>query len=433
MSGMSKFQLILTGVFGAFIVIGVLVFSFARTNSKVVSNVVIWGTVPQEVFNSVLYQSAIGKDKTLSIRYEAKNEATFDAEFLEALASGTGPDAVLLSQEALFKNRTKLFTIPYTSYPERDFKDSFIEEAELFLTPSGALAVPVFVDPLVMYWNRDIFNNAALSKPPAFWDEFYDLSQKLTTKDGSLNITKATVAFGGWNNVNNAKAILSALLMQAGSPVVTLSGTQAVAGLSLQTNAPVLPATAALTFYSEFSNPAKPFYSWNPSLPNSQALFVSGDLATYMGFASEINSLRLKNPNLNFDVTTLPQSRGSANTITFGRMHAFSIVKTSKNIPGAYNAILGFAASDSVSQFQNMLGVSPARRDLLSTPVSDAYTSIFFKSALWSRGWLDLNQKGTDAIFQKLVESITSGRARLEVAISTAQNELQNLLQKEQQ
>lgn len=433
MSGMSKFQLILTGVFGAFIVIGVLVFSFARTNSKVVSNIVVWGTVPQEVFDSVLYQSAIGKDKTLAIRYIAKNEATFDTEFIEALASGTGPDAVMLSQEGILKNRTKLFAIPYASYPERNFKDTFIEEAELFLTPGGVIAVPAFVDPLVMYWNRDIFNNASLPKPPAFWDEFYDLSQKLTTKDGALNITKATVAFGGWKNVSNSKAIVSALLMQAGSPIVSLSGSQAVAALTLQSDAPVLPANAALTFYSEFSNPAKPFYSWNPSLPNSQAMFVSGDLATYMGFASEINSLRLKNPNLNFDVVTLPQSRGATNKITFGRMHAFAIVKASKNIPATFSAINGLVASDSVLGFQNALRVPPARRDLLSQVPNDPYSAIFFNSALWSRGWLDLNQKGTDAIFQKLIESITSGRARLEVAVGSAQGELQNLLQKEQQ
>ncbi len=432
MSGMSKFQLILTGVFGAFIVIGVLVFSFARTNSKVVSNIVVWGTIPQEVFDSVLYQSAIGKDKTLSIRYVAKNEATFDTEFIEALASGTGPDAVMLPQEGILKNRTKLFTVPYASYPERNFKDTFIQEAELFLTPGGVLAVPVFVDPLVMYWNRDTFNNASLPKPPAFWDEFYDLSQKLTTKDGALNITKATVAFGGWKNVSNAKAIISALLMQAGSPIVGLSGTQAVASLTQQSDALVSPANAALTFYSEFSNPAKPFYSWNPSLPNSQAMFVSGDLATYMGFASEINSLRLKNPNLNFDVSTFPQSRGSANKITFGRMEAFAIVKTSKNVPAAYSAITGLASSDSVAGFQSALRVPPARRDLLSQVPNDPYSAISFNSALWARGWLDLNQKGTDGIFQKLIESITSGRLRLEVAVAAAQNELQNLLQQEQ-
>lgn len=432
MSGMSKFQLILTGVFGAFIVIGVLVFSFARTNSKLVSNIVVWGTIPQEVFDSVLYQSAIGKDKTLSIRYVAKNEATFDTEFIEALASGTGPDAVMLPQEGILKNRSKLFTIPYASYPERNFKDSFIEEAELFLTPGGVLAVPLFVDPLVMYWNRDMFNNASLPKPPAFWDEFYDLSGKLTTKDGALNITKATVAFGGWKNVSNAKAIMSALLMQAGSPVVSLSGTQAVASLTQQSDALVTPANAALTFYSEFSNPAKPFYSWNPSLPNSQSMFISGDLATYMGFASEINSLRLKNPNLNFDVSALPQSRGSANKITFGRMEAFAIVKTSKNIPATYSAIIGLVSSDSALGFHNALKVPPARRDLLSQVPNDPYASIFYNSALWARGWLDLNQKGTDGIFQKLIESITSGRLRLEVAIAAAQGELQNLLQQEQ-
>ena len=42
---MSKFQIILTGVFGFFIIVGVLVFASARGSSQVSADVVVWGTI----------------------------------------------------------------------------------------------------------------------------------------------------------------------------------------------------------------------------------------------------------------------------------------------------------------------------------------------------------------------------------------------------
>ncbi len=426
---MSKFQLILTIVFGIFIVMGVLVFSFVRTSSVPPSYVTIWGTIPQEIFNEVLSQSPLGKSKILILTYVQKNSDTFDQDFVEALASGTGPDVVLLPHEEILKNQSKLFTIPYTSYPERTFKDNFIQEGELFLSSKGVLALPLTVDPLVMYWNRDIFNNANLPTPPTYWDEFYGLAQKLTTKDGALNITRSAVALGGWRNVTNAKALVSTLLLQAGDPIVKNNGTKndVVLGDSVQ-NLPISPAVAALTFYTEFSNPAKPFYSWNPALPESQNMFISGDLATYFGFASEISSLKLKNPNLNFDVTQMPQSRNSGDKITFGELQAFAIVKTSKTIGGSFGAITSLTSPDNVALFARALHLPPASRLLLASVPKDPYLTIFYQSSLWSMGWFDPNAPYTERSLQIMIENITGGKARLEVAISKARDEIKAML-----
>ena len=55
---------------------------------------------------------------------------------------------------------------------ERDFKNTYIEEGELYLAANGILGLPITVDPMVMYWNRDIFSSAAIAAPPSYWDEF---------------------------------------------------------------------------------------------------------------------------------------------------------------------------------------------------------------------------------------------------------------------
>src|ERR1035437_6682001 len=108
---MTKFQLILTGVFVAFILIGVLVFSFSKGSSKPVVPVIMWGTIPTDVFNKAYIATTLATDRTISLKYVQKNASTFDNDFLNALATGNGPDIVIMPQEEIFKNQSKLFTI----------------------------------------------------------------------------------------------------------------------------------------------------------------------------------------------------------------------------------------------------------------------------------------------------------------------------------
>jgi ABC-type glycerol-3-phosphate transport system substrate-binding protein len=429
---MSKFQLILTVVFGAFIVIGVMVFAFAQSSSQATARILLWGTVPQEVFDRAYSGAAIGKSKTLTITYIEKTSDGFDKDFVEALASGNGPDVVFLPHDEILKNKNKIFIIPFATYSERSYRDAYVEEGELLLTQDGILGVPVVIDPIVMYWNRDIFNSAGIAKAPAFWDEIYPLSERLTLKDGALNISRATIAFGGFRNVNNAKDVIATLILQAGNPIVTNTSGQDSSVFSNSMGKDVSPTTAALTYYTEFSNPAKPFYSWNPSLPDSQSFFVSGDLALYLGFASELNIIRLKNPNLNFDIVPIPQSRTASTKLTFGRVYAFSIVKNSPNIASAYSAIVGLASSDATTLFADAMHIVPARRDLLSVSPKDAFSSVFNQSALFSSGWRDPDAVATSQIFQSIIETTTGGKARLETAIVEAQLKLQDLIRKQQ-
>lgn len=427
---MSKFQLILTGAFGVFIIVGILAFAFFRGSGGDQVQVTVWGTVPQQIWNNTFSQTELSKDKLVKISYVEKTPSSFQQSFIEALADGRGPDVVFLSHEELFKNSSRLFPIPYQTYSERDFKNTFVEEAELFLQSDGILAFPMLIDPLVMYWNRDIFTNNSLSSPPAFWDEFYTLSQNLTQKDGAFNILKSTVALGEYSNVDNAKDIVSTLIFQAGGLIIKKDVNRSFSTLLDNFGLPVAPATAALTFYTEFSNPAKPFYSWNRSLPSSQNMFTSGDLAIYFGFSSELDTLRLKNPNLNFDVSVLPQSRTGQRKITFGRMHGLAIVKSARNISGAYSAIVNLTSSPVVQVYVSNLKMPPARRDLLTSRPSDGFSQVFFDSALWAKGWRDPYSLVTNKIFKDLIENITGGRTRFEQALARAHQELQNLLQK---
>lgn len=431
---MSTFRLILTGIFAAFIVIGVISFAVFRGGSggNQLEQITIWGSIPESLFVKSLENINLNKDVKIAVNYVEKDSALFNRDFIEALASGVGPDAILLSQDQILQYEDKLYPIPYSSISERSFKDTFIEEGELYLSSKGIIALPFFIDPLVMYWNRDIFTDALLVQPPSYWDEFYSLASKITKADRDLNISRSAVSLGEFRNIANAKEIFSLLTFQAGNPIIRYdeSGLSSVLNDSLGFNSS--PTEAAIRFYTQFSNPSKTSYSWNRSLPLSTSYFLSGDLGIYFGFASELGGLRLKNPNLNFDVAVVPQRSEAKTKITFGKMQGFALVKSSKKLKSAYATISLLTAKDNIEAWSKISGLPPVRRDLLSLGSTDPIGSIFYTSAIISKAWLDPNREETKNIFQDMVESTISGRSRISESVNKANEELQNLLIKQQ-
>ncbi|MCK9344926.1 MAG: extracellular solute-binding protein [Candidatus Pacebacteria bacterium] len=432
------FQIAVTGFFVVLFILGFLGFSGKLplpSSSKEVSygEVTLWGSISRESMQSLLANN-FRDEKSVSIKYEQKNATTFTRDFVEALASGKGPDLVILPQEELLKNLNKLAVIPYQTILERDFKNTFIAEGEMFLRPEGTVALPFMVDPIVMYWNRDIFTNALIAKPPVLWSEFYDLVPKITVRDRTGNITRSLVPFGEYRNVTNAKEILSVLLMQAGSPVVTSKNGNLTAALVIQGPLNVEnPVVTAMRFYTEFSKSEKDSYSWNRSLPQSRSMFEAGDLALYFGYASEYQSIKLKNPHLNFDVAMIPQVGKTANKLTFGRMHGIAIVGASKNQGGALRAAMLLSGSSVITGISGITGLPPVRRDLIAIPPVDAAQSVFYDSALISRAWYDPSPIETNAIFMTMIDSVNSGRSSMNEALAVAHSSLAKLFQDYQQ
>ncbi len=431
MGNFSVFQLGVMISFAVSAIIGVIVFAtgFGVSGEKPLPEILMWGTVKQDVIDGILENLATKNDRFSQITYEEKDPRTYSRDLVNALAAGNGPDLFDLPQELVLGFSDKTLVIPYKNYSEREFRDSFVEGGELYLSQDGIRALPFSVDPLVMYWNRDIFASVGLTTPPTFWDEFFTLSPKVTKRDKSSNIVRSFVAFGEYSNVVNAKGILSAFILQTGNPIVSFSEDgQLSSRLTENFGFMEPPALAALRFYTEFSNPVKAVYSWNRALPDSRQSFIAGDLALYIGFASEFNVLKEANPNLNFDVVELARSRDEKYPITFARFSGLSISRASTNPIAALEVAEALTSQKSIATLSKLTGLPPIRRDLLGEKPVDAIGPVFYNAAITSRGWLDPDSFATDAIFKRMIESTVSGRALLREAIDIADTEINNLL-----
>jgi len=427
---MSQFQIILTSIFGFFIIIGVILFAGfkADKNDQQVGSVLIWGTIEKSIIDEVIHDLIDRDDRFEKVKYEQIDETDFDSLLAEAMAEGKGPDLFFLPQSKIIKHQNKILPIPYETFSVRDFKDYFIEEGELYLTDDGILALPFMVDPLVMYWNRGIHTRTGIAEPPRYWDTFFAFTKKVTEKDENMNILTSAVALGEYRNVTNAKELLATLIMQTGNPIVVRDGEGLEVVLKKGLGNQLTATESALRFYTEFSDPAKETYSWNRSMPDSKNMFLSGDLALYFGFASELEDLRNKNPNLNFDVSFLPQTGDMKNIVTFGKMEALAINKGSKNTVGAYSVVTALIKNETLLYLNEITNLPPVSRIILAKEPIDPYQNIFFKAALSARAFLDVNKVDTSFIFQDMVESVVSGRRKLSEAVSRANAEMNELI-----
>lgn len=435
-----KFQYAILAFFGVMAVIAVVVFSIAPDKGKndatpgAAGTVVIWGTFPTiPGFAQVIERFNKSYENHFSISYEFHDPKNFDTDIVEALAGGRGPDILLLPDDLVLRHSDKIQLISYGSIPPDVFQSTYVQAAEIYLRDKGLLALPFAIDPLVLYWNRDLFNSASLTQPPRYWDELLTMSPPLTKRDPKTSqIAQSAIAFGEFANVEHAKDILAMLFLQVGSPLVALENGKPVPKLLFQQGTKFVPSEdviSALRFFMDFSNPEKQTYTWSRARQGSLDEFINGNLALYLGYASENNRIKEKNPHLNFAVAQVPVTRGTKAQITFAKIYGLAVLKSSRNQPTAFIAVTRLLNDVTPEKdFAAAFNLPPVLRVALSERPIDAALATFYDAAIRGRTWLDPKPEVSDKAFQVMVESVSSGRNEVSDAIGHLSRDLLSAL-----
>lgn len=437
---MNTFQLSIIGFFVLMLILGTLIFAgvipgFRAPQGGVGGTVIWWGTIPSSRLSDLLDSVDQAHRNDFTLKYVEKNPATIENDLLEALALGEGPDLILLTSDMLVRQTPKLQAIPYESFSRQSFKDQFvlgthIRDWELFLGPEGVLGWPVYVDPLMLYYNQDLLANARLVSVPRTWGALATALPLLSKSDGAGNLTQAGLALGTFNNNNRAKDALALLLMQAGNPIVSR-----VAGVPSVTLKETLgfakpPAGEAIAFFLRFIDPANTLYGWNSSQPEARDAFLRGKLALYLGWGSERSRLSAQNPQLNFDLVLPPQREEAGRELTIGRFGFLSIPRGAKNAPTAYQVATILSGSQFAGGLAEAAQAVPVRNDLLSQAQSDPQLSRLYQAAVITRDWLDPARDTSLTVLRQMVESVSLGRLDSTRAINDADSQLSQLLTK---
>ncbi len=435
MNDFSTFQAIFLALFIVFAVAGVAVFATGQLtqtpSDQAPVSFEIWGTIDKNSFNEVMEAGGVTDNESISTSYTNVDGSNFHSRLVNALARGEGPDVVLVPHTRLLELQDFLATVGSDFYSDRQFRDTFVEGSEIFLQPNGIAALPFAMDPMVMYWNRDLLSNAGFVSPPEYWGDVSEYVNRITEVDEVGDINRSAIALGTSQNIPSTKAILSSLIMEAGNPIVRQSSDNTYSSvLSQNSDQSSSPAGAALRLYTQYADPVNESYTWNSSLPSARRAFTSGQVAMYFDNGRAIDDIRAQNPNLNFDVANIPQRQGAENKRTFATMYGFSILNDASNKTAIFSALQRMTNSTVANAMVDQTNLTPIRKDIIAEgQPDDPHQSALFDAAVIARGWYDPDPEETESIFEEMVQGVTSGRQSVSGAVGDANDRINALLE----
>ncbi|MAQ77074.1 hypothetical protein CL684_00910 [Candidatus Campbellbacteria bacterium] len=422
---------IIIGIFAVAAIIAFLIFSGAIKLSEDTSvargSVEIWGTVPSSV---MLPQIDSLRNQDLRISYEEKDESTYESELINAFAAGSGPDLFLMPHENILRHKDKIFEVPYANFPKAQYESTYINQSKLFLTDTGILAVPMVVDPIIMYYNKSLINSSFILDVPQYWDEMIDFAPQITDASGSGDVAISAVAMGTFDNIENAKEIITALILQNDNPMVGINPINDTYQSVLALDEGLTNKTVqAIDFYTSFADFSSNTYSWNEALIDSKNKFIAGELAIYFGKASEVEEIRKKNPNLDFGIELFPQIRDTTIKRTHGSMIGIAMSKQTQNPIGAATVSALIAGPEVAGKIADAMLMAPAHKSLLRVKPDDTFGTLVYNSAIISDGWIDPERNQTESLLRTLVRNVNASALTTNEAVRRTHTALNDVLE----
>ena len=413
--------------------------------------------------NADAYQSIINQYEAIhpniTIEYRKFRYAEYENQLLNAFAEDRGPDIFSIQNTWVKKYQNKLAPLPKSitmAYPVisnglqkkvtyqlqtkqslsiQNLKNEFVDVVGHDVVLDNKIyGLPLALDTLAMYYNKDLFNNAGISEPPKYWNnEFLQDVKKLTIQDPKQGIIQSGVALGGSTNINRFSDILSVLMMQNGAIMMDGNGQIRFNQTITDSNGNQYnPGLEALKFYTDFANPSKDSYSWNNTLPNSLNMFINGQLAIMFDYSYDLATIKARAPKLNFAVAKLPQIEGNPPTnVNFANYWVQVVSKKSAHVNEAWDFIQFMTSASQAKTYLQKTGHPAALRSLLQWQENqNNETSVFASEALTAKSWYigDNEQAAEDAIADMIKAVENNPGTNLTSIINTAAIRVQQTL-----
>ena len=362
--------------------------------------------------------------------YRELNPQTYEAELLNALAAGKGPDIFMFHNTWLPKHLDKIAPLPELQFPFIKYREIFPQVAEQDFAPNGTVyASPLYLDTLAMFYNKDLFDKAGIALLPKTWSDFQTAVKKLTEVNPNTNvITRSGAAIGGSEkSINRATDLLGLLMLQSGAKMVDSDFGRATFGASLSDKKPGL---SSLTFYTQFANPASPYYTWNEDLHYSVDNFTEGGTAILFNYSHQTSVIKSKNPFLNFGIAETPQLAESDQPVAYANYWGLAVSNKSKAQDWAWDFIIYATTNEEAAKtYADATQKSPALKSLIAKNINDPTMSVFAKQALIARSWQQVDNNEVERSFSEMIQAVLSRRLSPEDALRKSEDEITHLME----
>ncbi len=376
----------------------------------------------------------------VSINYKKFRFEEYEKELIDALAEDRGPDLFSIGNTDTDKYLSKIIPMPTTikvgypvekgtiqkrieyeirtgkGYTPQYMRSTFVETVgdDVMRGQEGSeqiYALPLAIDTLVMFYNRELLNNAGIAEPPTTWKEFTDQVAKLTTiLHDTGDILQSGAAFGTANNVQRSVDILAALMMQNGAE---MSRNGAVLFDRIPDNISdrrINPSVDALRFYTDFASALKEkIYTWNENQPDSLEAFAQGRAAFFFGYSYHAAQLKTKAPRLRIGVTPLPHIAGNRQ-VTTANYWTEVVSKKTKEQDVAWDFLMFATSKGHVESYLKKTGKPTALRALVDMQKVDDNLAPFAAGTLTATNWYHGKDYATaqQALKDMITEAITT-------------------------
>lgn len=402
----------------------------------------------------------------VTINYKKLRYNEYEKELINALAEDRGPDIFSLPNTWIRKYQSKITPMPASitmAYPVtkgtikkevvnemrttksitlKEIKNNFVDtvyddsvikitDEKTNKTEERVFGLPLYLDTLAMFYNKDLFNNAGIAQPPLFWNvEFQQDVKKMTKQDAKGQIIQSGVALGGSNNIDRYSDILSILMMQSGATMMDDNGQIAFNKIpETFQQQHYSPGIEALRFYADFANPAKEVYSWNKDLNNSITMFAQGKLAMLFGYSYQLPQIHSLAPKLNLGIAKLPQIEGNAQNINFANYWMETVSSKSKNTDIAWDFIQFATRAEQAKLYLDITKRPTALRSLISGQLDDINTSIFAEQILTAKSWYrGMDANAMETIVSEMIDSLVTDKDKIENIINLGAQKIQQTI-----
>ena len=429
----------------------------------------VWWRVwdDEDAFSQII-QAYRQKHPNVSIEYRKLRFEEYENELLEAMAEDRGPDILSIHNTWTERYQSKLSPMPSSvrlpvkfttgsikkeevvefrttklmspSNVRKNFLDVVADDVVmLYRDPNNAKAqsvdkvwaLPMSLDTLVLYYNKDILNNAGVIEPPSTWQEFQTQVAAITTLDQSTGeVLLAGAAIGTADNITRSSDILSLLMMQNLTPMITegqVTFNKYPPGLS---DLPVPPGQGALEYYTQFSSPFYSAYTWNSQMPNSLDAFMKGQVGFFFGYSYHRPIIEAGASKLNFDVALVPQV-GAEQKVNLANYWVEAVSNKSENKSYAWDFLNFASGADQVVSYLDLLKKPTALRStkIINDQLAQEDLAPFADQLLTARSWYHgLDPSGAEAAIDEMIEVVADGTLTSGEAIKQAIEKVQYTL-----
>lgn len=240
----------------------------------------------------------------VDVEYIKQTPKDYRDRLMARIQNGTGPDIFRFHNTWVPMLSNTLLPLPNDVITLEEFKKSYYPVMQKDLVQNGGIyGIPLEADTLALFVNTDLLKKAGVEVPKT-WEAFAETARKLTERDRAGAIKTAGASLGTTNNITHASDIISLFMVYQGVDMKKFA--------NFTKN-----ETDALNFYMSFSSAdnSDEDNTWDSTLNESKLAFSKGSLAMYFGYSWDVFDIQTLNPNLHFEIHTVPQLPGVKKTI----------------------------------------------------------------------------------------------------------------------